>query len=401
MVLGWAVGRRTRCLWETPATLLAPNFTTVSVVPHDMDNGEGFDPDAPSSGTPSPETRSHVSGADSPAPIPPHERTWRHPSEIGFATVSAIDTAPINIGRTGRSLIGFVTVSGVVLSIVVVMALRPDSLRSDPRDVVALTNSRLRVASFDYPTNSPDIARGSESPAPIVPEGSTVRPALPIELPSIAIGSRLADTFRSMSEAVSAVTRPTQPAETTTTTVATSAPSIRAMGVLSESGEHLLTTTAAVAGIESIDVRLPDGRMVRGRILHTLTELNIAVLSVSDESTTGSRADIKASGLGTEGMDFVIGQPVIVLVDRPREFVIGSSLDDVVISLESFASTTFDASTVAEGAPLVSKTGHLIGLCTHASGRLGFIPVNLLESALARMLNADVDATTTLPTPAG
>lgn len=360
-----------------PATFSAMNFTTVGPVSGHFEDVDGFGADEPS----------RRSGADSPAPLPPHERVWRHPSEIGFASVTAVDSRPINIGRNGRTLIGVVTVAGVVLCVALVLALQPDSLRSDPHDVVALANSRLQVASFDYPRPSPD-----RQPAP-----APVEPATQIETPRVAFGSRLIEKFRFAGEAISTVTRPSQlPATSTTTTTIPVATSARAMGILSESGEHLLTTMAAVSGIESIDVRLPNGQMVRSRILHTLPELHIAVLSVSDESTTGARADIKASGLGTNGFEYVPGQPVMVLIETPLEFVIGQPLDNVIVALDTYATFDFDASKVAEGAPLVSKAGHLIGLCTHAAGRLGFIPVNLVETALAALLNDDAgDATTT------
>lgn len=304
--------------------------------------------------------------------------------------MASIDAEPIDIGRTGRSLIGFVSVAGIALGVALVLALQPDSLRSDAHDVVALTNSRLRVASFDYARRNPD--RVSE---PMQSADSSI----PVELPEWSFSSRLVDTFRFSDESIAVVTRPTAPPESTTTTAAPAiVTSTRAMGVLSESGEHLLTTMAAVDGIESIDVRLPNGKMVRGHIVHTLPDLHVAVLSISDEATTGARADIKASGLGTEGMEFSEGQPVMVLAEVPLEFVIGQSLDGVVIALESFAGALAHSSSVAEGSPLVSKTGHLIGLCTHEAGRLGFIPVNLLESALSKLLNVDGGAPTTSPT---
>jgi hypothetical protein len=338
----------------------------------------------------------HGSGADSPAPVPPHERTWRHPSEIGFATVIALDSEPLDIGRNGRRLVGLASVVGVVVGVALVMALRPDSLHSDPHDVVALTNSRLRVASIES-GRIPDRVQTPPSQISGSPVVTPPRPPVSIEMPALSIGSRLVDTMRSVSEAVSAVTRPTEPPESTTTVPVTTGTATRAMGVLSESGDHLLTTMAAVSGVESIDVRLPDGTMVRARILHTLPELHIAVLAVSDEATTGARADIKASGLGTEGADFGAGQPVMVLIETPREFVIGSPVDDIVVSLETYGTSSFDVNAIAEGAPLVSRTGHLIGLCTHSAGRFGFVPMNILESALTRMLNVDVDGTTTLP----
>lgn len=337
-------------------------------------------------------------GADSPAPLPPHERAWRHPSEIGFATVTSIDTEPINIGRTGRSLIGFASVAGVVLSIALVLALQPDSVRSDTDDIVALTNSRLRVASFDHSRSSAD---GTPTPSNSAPT------SIPIELPELSNGSRIAgsriagprivDGFRFFDESMSAVSRPTQPPESTTTSVAPVAPATRAMGILSESGEHLLTTMAAVEGNESIDVRLPNGTMVRSRIVHTMPDLHVAVLSVTGETTTGARADIKASGLGTDGADFVQGQPVMILIETPLEFVVGQTLDGVIVSLESFGTNPMSSPPIAEGAPVVSKTGHLIGLCTHAGGRLGFVPVNLLESALSKLFTDDGGASTTQP----
>lgn len=357
-------------------------FTTVGLVGSDMDDVDGFGSD----------DTSGRSGADSPAPLPPHERPWRHPSEIGFAAVASVASTPINIGRTGRSLIGFVTVAGVILSVALVLALQPDSLHSDPHDVVALANSRLRVASFDYPRANPD--RVSPPALDDAPEPNP----LPLDIQKLPIGSRLIDKFRSISATVSTVSRPTQPPESSTTTSIPVVTTARAMGVLSESGEHLLTTMAAVNGIDSIDVRLPNGKMVRSHILLTLPELNIAVLSVSDESTTGGRADIKASGLSTDGADFMQGQPVMVLIEAPLEFVIGQPIDGVIVALETYASFDVGPSTVAEGAPLVSKAGHLIGLCTHSAGRLGFIPVTLLESALSKLLTVDDDVTTTLPT---
>ena len=51
----------------------------------------------------------------SPAPQPPHERMWRHPSEVGFAAVSLQALTPIDIGRRGRGLVGFSCIAGTVL----------------------------------------------------------------------------------------------------------------------------------------------------------------------------------------------------------------------------------------------------------------------------------------------
>lgn len=338
------------------------------------------------------------SGADTPAPLPPHERTWRHPSEIGFSTLATMNATPINIGRNGRTLIGAVSVAGVVLSVVVVLALRPDSVTTNPHDVIALTNSHLRIASLE---NSDRLAVENRTGSVPVDNRTQRPPSIPPILPTLPLlsfGSHLIETARSMSGIEpSATTSPETPASIAQSSTPPTAPS-RAMGVLSVSGRHILTTTAAVAGVDSIDVRLPDGRVVRGELLSALPELHIAVLSVADESkTSSSGADLNVRGLGIAGSAFDLGQPVMALIETPKEFVVGETLDDIVVALVSHTATDFDPMDIAEGTPLVSKTGHLIGLCTHEAGQLGFVPINLLQSVLAKLLSGVDAAPTTAP----
>jgi S1-C subfamily serine protease len=85
----------------------------------------------------------------SPAPQPPHERMWRHPSEVGFATVSLQALTPIDIGRRGRGLVGFSCIAGFILISGLLLVLIPRSGRQSTSDIVALTNSDLHVAAVD------------------------------------------------------------------------------------------------------------------------------------------------------------------------------------------------------------------------------------------------------------
>ncbi len=85
----------------------------------------------------------------SPAPQPPHERMWRHPSEVGFATVALQALTPIDIGRRGRGLVGFSCVAGFILISGLLLVLIPRSGRQSTSDIVALTNSDLHVAAVD------------------------------------------------------------------------------------------------------------------------------------------------------------------------------------------------------------------------------------------------------------
>ena len=83
------------------------------------------------------------------APQPPHERPWRHPSEIGFAAASIQALTPIDIGRRGRGLVGFSCVAGAILISGLLLVLTPRSGRQSTADIVALTNADLHVAEVD------------------------------------------------------------------------------------------------------------------------------------------------------------------------------------------------------------------------------------------------------------
>ncbi len=85
----------------------------------------------------------------SPAPQPPHERMWRHPSEVGFATVTLQALTPIDIGRRGRGLVGFSCIAGSILISGLLLVLIPRSGHQSTSDIVALTNADLHVAAVD------------------------------------------------------------------------------------------------------------------------------------------------------------------------------------------------------------------------------------------------------------
>ena len=84
-----------------------------------------------------------------PAPQPPHERMWRHPSEVGFATVTLQALTPIDIGRRGRGLVGFSCIAGSILISGLLLILIPRSGHQSTSDIVALTNADLHVAAVD------------------------------------------------------------------------------------------------------------------------------------------------------------------------------------------------------------------------------------------------------------
>lgn len=272
-------------------------------------------------------------------PMPPHERVWRHPSELGFAAVVAADSAPVNIGRTGRSLLGFSTVAAALLLVALFVALQPSSPEPDAQDVIALTNSELRIASLDHPgTITVDVSTDPPDPVRIRPN--------------------------------------------------------EAVGIMLPDGNFLITTMSAIADVESIDVRLTGGRTVRARVVQTYPDLSVAVLSISEQSTAAVDPEIDVMSIVPRGVAFDRGQVVMALVDIPRQLLVSDPIDDVLIALRSPKMSESELARVSEGAPIVDKSGRLVGLCTHSAGTLGFIPFVEIEEVLAKWISAGGGRTT-------
>lgn len=297
-----------------PSSLVGRNF--------DFEDGEDL-PESPGAAYPK-------------GPVPPHERIWRHPSELGFAAVTAADAATVNIGRTGRSLLGISTVGVTILMVVMFAALQPTSPNPVAQDVIALTNSQIHVASFHHPG-----------------------------LITVETNSDLADPpRRRMNDAV---------------------------GIMPPNGQFLITTMAAIAEVETIDVRLTGGRIVQARVVQTYPDISIAVLSVSEQPSSTAFPDIDVMSIVPRGVKFAKGQVVMALVDIPRQLIVSDRISDVFVSLRSSTMTAGDLANVSEGAPIVDKSGQLVGICTRIDGVLSFIPFVYIEKALASWItDADV-----------
>ncbi|MGA0878832.1 MAG: hypothetical protein ACO3SP_06905 [Ilumatobacteraceae bacterium] len=265
-------------------------------------------------------------------PMPPHERVWRHPSELGFAAAVAADSAPVNIGRTGRSLLGFSTVTAALLLGALFVALQPTAPEPDAEDVIALTNSELRIASLDHPGPlTVDVSANAPDPASFRPD--------------------------------------------------------EAVGIMLPDGNFLVTTMSAIADVESIDVRLAGGRTVRARVVQTYPDLSVAVLSISEQSTSGVVPEIDVMSIVPRGVEFDRGQLVVALVDIPRQLMVSDPIDDILIALRSPKMSDSDLARVSEGAPIVDKSGRLVGLCTYSKGTLGFIPFVQIEEVLSNWIS--------------
>jgi len=249
--------------------------------------------------------------------------------------VTAADSAPINIGRTGRSLLGLSCVGAAILISVLFVALQPSSPTPDAQDVIALTNSELRIASLDYPSVV-TFGIDADIPNPMSPDPKPVSPG-----PNDAVG------------------------------------------IMLPNDQFLITTIAAIADLDAIDVQLASGRTVTARVVQTYPDLSVAVLSVSEQEPSTAIPDLDVMSIIPRGAKFAKGQVVMALVDIPRQLTVSDRIGKGLFSLRSSTMTASEISFVSEGTPIVDKSGQLVGLCTHIDGVLSFIPFITIEEALA------------------
>ncbi|MFZ9541499.1 MAG: hypothetical protein ACO292_10200 [Ilumatobacteraceae bacterium] len=84
-----------------------------------------------------------------PAPQPMHDRTWRHPAELGFqAHTLRVEQRP-DIGRTGRGLLLFSFVAGSILLLGLLVIVQPNTSESNVADIIELTSKSVEVAAID------------------------------------------------------------------------------------------------------------------------------------------------------------------------------------------------------------------------------------------------------------
>lgn len=271
-----------------------------------------------------PDDDAHGAEAYPPAPLPPHERAWRHPSEIGRATWTHTEP-PLAIGRGLLITTGAI---GGLLSIAVLWAMLPSAGRGG-------------IAAPSVVTST-----ANEGRAPI----STVRPetlvatSLDVRVPSTTVQA-------------AAVTEPSSDLSTATTlgspesTIGTElAAQLEASPVAVGIGDSFVITTARAVpdGSTAITLTGADGQPHDVTVLMVDRRLGVAVLS-ADAAATGSY------GIGPAAAD---GDVVTVLGALPTS---------ANVKVEADGRVTLDAwtSSLPEGTPVVNADGLLVGMCSH------------------------------------
>ena len=261
-----------------------------------------------------------------PAPLPAHERQWRHPSEVGRAVWTHTEP-PITIGR------GLLVTTGAIgglLSLAVLWAMLPSAGRGGQAAPTVVTSR----------------ANDSSSSAITVRPETLVATSLDTRAPS-------ATTLQTGS-----LNAPASEASTTTTldrpqgTVATQGSELVQTPMAVGIGDSLVITTArAVRGRTSVTVTGTDGQQHDATVLMVDTHLGLAVLSVDPAATS------TFYGIGPAANP---GDVVTVMGATPASANVG---------VDALGRLTLDswADKMAEGTPVVNADGLLVGMCSHGS----------------------------------
>ncbi len=329
--------------------------------PHGLDDPHGSDDRA---------------AAYPPAPLPAHERAWRHPSELGQAQW-AMSEPPLVVGRGLLAATGAI---GTVLGLAVLWMLVP--------------------AGFDdrgEPTAGPDVTRSVQALAAVTTVSESDGPVA---------RNRDGDNDDDSEGGGASGTVATLPAESVPpNTVRLSAtprgagtpapaPSVPAIAVMVNGSGLLLTTAAAVATLG--EVALDDQHT--GQLIAQVVAVDQGVALLAPSGAGDATLDVLGfDAIATAGP----GDPVVVLgadsftVSYPEA---GEPVDLATADSEGAG----DVADLAEGTPVVDADGALVGLCTMVAAGDGGTTVHIVPVATLfdPTPSADVEAQATDSDPA-
>lgn len=148
------------------------------------------------------------------------------------------------------------------------------------------------------------------------------------------------------------------------------------IAVMVEQGPLLVTTLAAVGDRTQLRVRLTDGSAHDVQVIHVDEVNSVVVLAL--------RLDEPAPNVSLPNVPITRDQEVVVISERAHRMSVMSLAEDrrAVIGTRS---TTFDPFSVAEGAPVIDRSGRLVGLCTHEGNDVVLIDTKSIQSVLSSL----------------
>ncbi|MBI4884308.1 MAG: PDZ domain-containing protein [Actinobacteria bacterium] len=263
-----------------------------------------------------------------PAPLPAHERVWRHPSEVGHRQW-ALSEPPLFIGRGLAATTGAI---GVMLAFALLWTMMPTEAGR-----TAVISVRSTVAALIDSATSATTGTTAEDPRPVAPAADN----------SAVVSESLllpTTTLRPVSPSIE------QPMVTyavqQTSTVAAGAVAVAIGG-----GSLAITTAYAVEADATVEVLLTDGSVGTARVLFVDDTSGLAVLAM--ESVF--------AGLAFTVAEIAPGDELTTAGDVASTFTAGADGE-----VDSAALVENEA--LREGTPLMNKDGELVGLCSQGHG---------------------------------
>jgi serine protease Do len=279
------------------------------------------------------------------APLPPDDRLWRHPSELG-PVAGLTETTETDVhSRSGASHWGIAVVAGLVgaaLSLGVVAMLGGFHTKVVEKPVVEKVPVRA-------------VAELAPSPSGVVGATRSVAPAI------------------------------------TRVDVKTSKGTSSASGVLFRSDGYLVTDAHLVTSALSVQVTVSDGRSFPGTVLGSDKWTGVAVVKIDGESfpvaTLGSATNLQVgeSAIAVRAPERAMGGPSVTV---GVVSALGQQVDSVEgIDLHDMIETDAASASSSPGGALTNADGVLIGLITSVTpptngAMLGFAtPIDVVRSA--------------------
>jgi putative serine protease PepD len=298
------------------------------------------------------------------APLPAHERAWRHPSEMGQG--QRVQTEPPL--ALGRGLMVATGAIGGLLAVAVLWAMLPAS--SDAPSAAA-TVSRL--------TTTREVVATTRSIATVRSSLTTTQAT---STPRSTVGSSIAATLAPV-RSTTTTTRPVETVEPVATVhmVAADAADVANAVALAGTG-MLLTTTQAVGAGDTVQVSMGD-RMIDADVVVRDATSGVAVLKPKGDS--GAKA-FTVAGCSP-------GDTVRVLGDTPFDADL-TAADSGHMSLAAAADQW-----AREGTPVVDHVGHLVGLYSTTVRGREMLRVDRVMAGVAETTTTAVPDTSSTPAP--
>ncbi|MCU1397816.1 MAG: hypothetical protein JWN62_925 [Acidimicrobiales bacterium] len=308
------------------------------------------------------------------APLPAHERTWRHPSEQG-ATQWVRSEPPLVVGRGLSVATGTV---GAVLAVGLLWLMIPNDNKGGGVAVQGSTTVRVAAESLtSRPTSSlpasapaelssaPITSLAATSTAPPPTDGTTTSPPTSPDTSDPTSASSPADSTPPSSAATLVDSSLPSSTGETAPPVETIHPAL-ALAVSVGSSHYVAATAAAVGDQSTMTVQLPSGDSTTASVVSVDSSTGIAVLAIPDD-VDAAPMEASHAALPTDAAIVLTPDPMPVSVWR----------DDTGTNLTSDPEVS-----VPEGSLVLDTDNRLIGMCTTTANGIHVLDAVALRDAI-------------------